>query len=154
MLVAIAAVGLSGCAANAGSNKADAPLETPGPGISIPAPTGGDAILIETRITDAKLHEGEVLVGSLIGESPFCPGGETQGFSEGPTITTTITCPAGTLTIRYAPTQRSLVQSSDWEVVSGTGSYEGVGGSGSMVAAFDRNDSDSDREIFTGTINP
>ena len=39
-------------------------------------PSGiGDAILIETRIPDPRKHAGEVLDGSVIGGSAFCPGG-------------------------------------------------------------------------------
>ena len=112
----------------------------------------GDAILIETRVTNAKRHTGEVLGGSVIGESAFCRGGKTSGGSEGPTITTTFRCPGGTLKVQYAPTQRSLVQGGVWEVVRGTGSFEGLRGGGSMVAKFESDDPDSGREIFTGTV--
>jgi hypothetical protein len=89
---------------------------------------------------------------SVIGESAFCPGGRTSGGSEGAAITTTFHCPDGTLTVRYSPTQRSLVQGSPWEVVSGTGSWAGLRGGGSMVAVFEKDDPDRGREVFTGTI--
>ena len=116
------------------------------------APVGADAILIETRVTSAKRHTGEVLGVSVIGESAFCPGGTTSGGSDGPTITTTFRCTAGTLKVQYAPTQRSLVQGGVWEVVSGTGSFKGLRGGGSMVAKFESDDPDTGREIFTGTL--
>ena len=112
----------------------------------------GDAILIETRVTDARRHTGEVLGVSVIGESAFCPGGRTSGGSDGPTITTTFRCPGGTLKVQYAPTQPSLVQGGVWEVVRATGSFEGLRGGGSMVAAFERDDPDAGREIFTCTV--
>jgi hypothetical protein len=112
----------------------------------------GDAILIETRVTNAKRHTGVVLGASVIGESAFCRGGKTSGGSEGPTITTTFRCPGGTLEVQYAPTQRSLVQGGVWEVVRGTGSFEGLRGSGSMVAKFETDDPDSGREFFAGTV--
>jgi len=39
-----------------------------------------------------------------------------------------------------------------WEVASGTGSFEGLRGGGSMVATFERDNPDSGGEIFTGTV--
>jgi len=36
--------------------------------------------------------------------------------------------------------------------VSGTGSWAGLRGSGSMVAVFEKADPDRGREVFTGTI--
>jgi hypothetical protein len=84
---------------------------------------------------------------------PFCRGGKTTGGSDGPTITSTFKCRGGTLTVHYATTQRSLVQSSAWEIESGTGEYEGLRGGGTMVASFDE-DTDSGREIFAGTLSP
>jgi hypothetical protein len=109
-------------------------------------------ILIETRVTNAKRHRGEVLSASVLGESPFCRGGSTSGGSDGPTITTRFRCPGGTLTVHYAPTQPSLVQGSVWEVVSGTGRYKGLHGGGSMVARFESDDPDAGRETFTGMV--
>jgi hypothetical protein len=113
----------------------------------------GDAILIETRISDAR-HTGGVLPASFIGESAFCAGGKTTGDSTGPTITTTFRCPDGVLKVRFAPMQPSLVQSAVWEVVTGTGHFEGLRGGGSMVARFESADPDEGRETFTGTVGP
>ena len=111
----------------------------------------GDAILIETRVTNPRRHAGKVLGVSVIGESAFCPGGTTSGGSEGPTITTTFHCSDGKLTVQFAPMQNSLVQSAVWGIVSGTGSFKSLRGGGSMVAKFDE-DSDTGGEIFTGTL--
>lgn len=58
----------------------------------------------------------------------------------------------GTLEIRYAPVQLSRVQGSVWEVVRGTGRYEGLRGGGSMVAAFGEDDPDRGRETCTGIV--
>ena len=151
--MAIAAIGLVACSADdGGGDRADAAAETSAQETSTPASGSGDAILIETRITDARAHTGEVLDGSLIGESAFCPGGTSTGSSEGATITATLSCADGTLTVQYAPRQNSAVQSSEWEVVSGTGVFEGLRGGGWMVAAFVGDDPDAGREIFTGTV--
>jgi hypothetical protein len=135
-----------------------APAATSVPETSTSPTRSGDAVLIETRVPDAKLHAGEVLDVSVIGESAFCPGGTTTGGSEGPTITTTFHCPDGTLTVQYAPIQPSLVQGAVWEIVSGTGNLEGLRGGGSMVAKFEEGDPSTGgpsngREIFTGTLD-
>jgi len=151
--VTIAAISLAGCSADSGRDAADAPAATTTGETTTSVPVRGDAILIETRITDARAHTGEVLDGSLLGESAFCSGGESQGSSEGATITATLSCADGTLTVQYAPRQNSPVQSSEWEVVSGTGVFEGLRGGGWMVAAFESDDPDAGREIFTGTVS-
>jgi hypothetical protein len=116
------------------------------------ASAGGDAILIETRITDARRHRAEVIGGSVIGETAFCRGGTASGGSDGPTITTTFHCAGGTLTVQFAPTQPSSVQGSVWEIVAGTGRFDGLHGGGSMVATFKSDDPDAGREVFTGTV--
>jgi hypothetical protein len=126
--------------------------DTSGQETSTSPPVSGDAVLIDTRITNARRHTGEVLGASAIGESAFCRGGKTSGGSEGPAITTTFRCPGGTLKVRNAPTQRSLVQGAAWDVVGGTGSFEGRRGGGSMVAKFKSDDPDTGRETFTGTL--
>ncbi len=143
----VTAIGLAACGGDNGGE-----VRT----VTVPAEQDaalvGDAILIETRVTDAAHHTGEVLNGSLIGESAFCAGGKTSGGSTGPTILTTFHCPGGRLQIRFSPTQPSLVQSAVWEVVSGTGSFEGLRGGGTMVASFGSENPDQGREIFTGTV--
>jgi hypothetical protein len=152
--VLVAAV-LAGAATVSGCSSPMDPVPhttSPVPTASTHAVVGGDAILIETHITDARAHTGAVLDGSVLGESAFCPGGVSAGSSQGPTITTTFTCPEGTLTVRYAPTQFSLAQSAAWEIVSGTGEFGALVGGGSMVAVFEADDPDAGREIFTGTV--
>jgi hypothetical protein len=155
MALTMAASGLAACGGDDGGNVRTvtvAPAETSAQETSTPTPVTGDAILIETRVINPKLHTSEVLGGSVIGESAFCRGGKASGGSEGPTITTTFRCREGTLEVRYAPIQPSLAQSSAWEVVSGTGSFERLRGGGSMVASFDKDDPDTGREVFTGTV--
>jgi hypothetical protein len=141
--VAIAASGLGACGGEHGTQAQETPTS---------APLSGSPILIETRITNARRHTGAVLDGSVFGETPFCPGGKSTGGSEGATITTTFSCPGGTLTVRYAPAQRSFVQGAPWTVVSGTGDFEGLTGGGTMVARFDEDDPDAGGEIFTGDV--
>jgi hypothetical protein len=155
MALTIAAIGVAACGGDNGGDVRTvtaAPAETSAQESSTSAPASGDAILIETRVTNAKRHTGEVLGMSVIGESAFCRGGKTSGGSEGPTITTTFRCPGGTLKVQFAPTQHGVVQGAVWEVVSGTGSFEGLRGGGSMVAKFESDNPDGGREIFTGTV--
>jgi len=159
--LAIASGGLVACGGGDGGEVRTVTVTPAASSVQVTSsspPRNGDAILIETRVPDAKLHAGEVLDVSVIGESAFCPGGTTTGGSEGPTITTTFHCPDGTLTVRYAPIQPSLVQGAAWEIVSGTRSLEGLHGGGSMVARFEEGDPStggpsSGREIFTGTLD-
>jgi hypothetical protein len=156
MALTIVAIGLAACGDDNGGNVRTvtvAPAETSAQETSTSAPVSGDAVLIETRVTNAKRHTGEVLGVSVIGESVFCRGGKTSGGSDGPTITTTFRCPGGTLKVHYAPTQHSAVQGSVWEVVSGTGSFKGLRGGGSMVAKFANDNPDTGREIFAGTVS-
>ncbi len=119
---------------------------------STSAPIFGQPILIETQIQNAAQHVGVVLRTSVVGESAFCRGGRASGGSEGAAITTTFRCRDGTLKVRYSPIQRSLVQGAAWNVVGGTGAMAGLHGGGSMVAIFEKDDPDTGREIFTGTV--
>ena len=153
--LAVTTVGLTACGGGDGTEVRTVKVETPAKAEQ-GTPVTGDAILIETRIPNARKHAGEVLDGSVIGESAFCPGGKTRGGSTGATITATFHCPRGRLTVSYSPTQRSLVQSSKWEVVTGSGSFKGLHGGGWMVAKFGSKDPEkstpADGETFTGTV--
>jgi hypothetical protein len=146
--LAVAAIGLAACGDDNGGK---------GRTVTVPgdaeqdAPVIGDAILIETRITNIERHTAEVLSESFIGKSAFCPGGKASGGGN-PTVITTFRCRDGRLKIRFAPMQRSLVQSAVWEVVRGTGSFAGLRGGGSMVARFESDASENGRETFTGTV--
>jgi hypothetical protein len=73
-LAVVAAIGLAACGGDTGGE-----VQT----VTVPAvqdtTVTGDAILSETRISSAAKHTGEVLSGSFIGESAFCPGSKTSG---------------------------------------------------------------------------
>jgi hypothetical protein len=66
-------------------------------------------------------------------------------------VVRTFRCSAGTLTITFSPTQPGLKQSSDWEVVKGLGSFEGLSGGGRMRAVFESKAGEG-RDTFTGTV--
>jgi hypothetical protein len=120
----------------------------------------GEPILIKTHVVfledpSAKGEtRGEVLAGSTIGGSAFCPGGSfSDRHGEPPLglVVKTLRCPGGRLTITFSPTQRSLKQSADWTVVNGSGRYEGLSGGGRMKAVFESKGGEG-RETFTGTV--
>jgi hypothetical protein len=67
-------------------------------------------------------------------------------------VVRTFRCPAGTLTITFSPKPNlALKQSSDWEVVKGLGSFEGLSGGGRMRAVFESSVGEG-RETFTGSV--
>jgi hypothetical protein len=145
--LAVAAIGIAACGDDNGAEVGTVTTTE----AEQDAPVTGDAILIETRITNIERHTAEVLSRSFIGESAFCPGGKASGGGN-PTVITTFRCPDGQLKIRFAPMQRSPVQSAVWEVVSGTGSFAGLRGGGSMVARSGSEASENLRETFAGTV--
>ncbi len=148
-LTAAMALGVVGCGGDSGGAIRTVTVSPAEPD----APPTGDAILIQTRISSALNHTGEVLSGSVIGESRFCPGGKTTGGSEGPLITTTFHCRDGLLKVSYSPIQHSLVQGAPWEIVSGTGRYKALSGGGSMVAKFGSDDPQQGGETFAGLVD-
>ena len=116
---------------------------------------GGEPVEMVVRYD--RLPDGEVLPESQIGDAPFCPGGTTHdehggGVGEG-LVVSTFDCPDGDLTITFSPTQHSLKQSSLWRVLEGTGSFEGLQGSGQMKAKFEKS-GEGGMARFTGTIGP
>jgi hypothetical protein len=130
---------------------------------STTAPRGEPAV-IRTRmdIADSEGAEpiatGEVLEGSTLGDSRFCAGGivrDTHG-SRDPTvwlIVETITCPDGTVKLRFTPEPaQGMNQTGSWTIVGGTGAFEGLRGSGTMEVAYGPNADAPTRVTFTGTV--
>jgi hypothetical protein len=121
----------------------------------------GESILIKTHVVfvehpNAKGETmGEVLSASTIGDSAFCAGGRFSDRHGQPPlglVVKTFRCPGGRLTITFSPTDPSLKQSSDWEVVKGSGRFEGLSGGGRMRAVFESKGGEG-RETFTGTVS-
>lgn len=128
----VTAIGLSACS----SEDPDDRGTTSVPDVTTAVPEGdspspidpvnGEPILIETHLTN--ISAGEVLPGSFIGDSPFCPGGRVRAEHGNPDVglvLSTFPCRGGQLSIGFSPMQRSFIQSSSWKVVDGRGSYEG-----------------------------
>ncbi|HZG35404.1 MAG TPA: hypothetical protein VEY87_06110 [Gaiellaceae bacterium] len=124
----------------------------------------GEPVVIRTKmdIADTERAEpiatGEVLEGSTLGDSEFCAGGtvrDSHGSSD-PTvwlIVETITCPEGTVKLRFRPEPaRGMKQTGSWTIFSGTGTYEGLRGSGEMEVVYGP-DADSPAHVtFRGTV--
>ncbi len=166
-VLAVTAIGLAGCADDDGDEGettagADQTATTTAGGeTGATAEEGGEPILIETNVTflenpTAKAEtQGEVLPGSTLGDAPFCVGGTfSDRHGEPPLglVVKTIRCPNGGLTITFSPTQPSLKQSGDWEVVTGSGGFEGLSGGGEFEAVLESKGGEG-RETFTGTVS-
>ena len=130
---------------------------------STTAPRGEPAVIrMRMDIADTEGAEpiatGDVLEGSTLGDSPFCAGGtvrDSHGSSD-PTvwlIVETITCPEGTVKLRFTPEPaQGMNQTGSWTIVSGTGAFEGLRGSGEMEVVYGP-DADSPTHVtFTGTV--
>jgi hypothetical protein len=104
---------------------------------------------------------GKVLEGSTLGGSPLCVGGtirDSHANSDPAVepyglIARTITCPHGTLKIGVTPeTGQSQTQTGSWTLVSGTGAFDGLSGSGKMEVTYDPDHNALARETLTGTV--
>jgi hypothetical protein len=156
--LAVTAIGLAGC----GDDDGDRGVASAVPDIdriSADRGAGGEAILIKTRVRVARGGGGggEVLRGSRIGDSAFCPGGrfrDRQGGAGLGTVVKTFRCPNGRLTITFSPVgeQSCARQSSSWRIVNGSGRFEGLRGHGRMKVRFGTAAPSEGRETFTGKV--
>jgi hypothetical protein len=119
----------------------------------------GEPILIKTRLAPPNARgetTGEVASGSTIGDLAFCAGGK---FIDGPVkppdrlVVRSFRCSDGTLMISFTSTPPDVEQRSDWKVVRGLGSFEGLSGGGRMNAVSESSPGEG-RETFTGTVTP
>jgi hypothetical protein len=155
LALAVTAAGLAAC------GDGDTPTsETPtaGSATSKGAPPVSQEILIKT---DAKLlgnvDTGTVLTGSTLGDSPFCPGGTWSGGHgnlDDNWLDKNIKCPDGTLRIGFDPrTSKGRTDSGPWKVISGTGAFKRMRGSGQMKMKFGPGEQPTEgHETFTGTV--
>jgi hypothetical protein len=119
----------------------------------------GEPILIKTRLAPLNARGesfGKVLSGSSVGDSAFCAGGRFSDVAEEPPLDESVVrvfhCPGGTLTITFTSTPPDVKQRSDWKVVKGLGSFEGLRGGGRMRGALESSPPGGGREAFTGTV--
>jgi hypothetical protein len=165
----VTAVGLAAC----GDEDGDESAMTAAPdaeATSSQSAEGSEMILIKTRTTIGAAEQlggsnvsgrGEVLDGSSIGGSPFCPGGTFQdAHSEDHEIGLVerkFDCPDGSLRIGFSPQEPTspLTQSGPWQVVacSGSGAFLGLQGDGQMEIKYQPHTRATEgRETFTGTV--
>jgi hypothetical protein len=125
---------------------------------------GGDAVVIRTRLTVAAesgsepIATGAVLEGSTLGGSPFCVGGtilDSHRSSDPDVliIARTITCPDGRVRMDLMPEvpPQGVTQTGSWKIVSGSGAFEGLSGSGEMKVVYGPDEDAPVRETYTGT---
>jgi hypothetical protein len=135
----------------------------PKTGVAPTAEPRGEAVVIRTRLAIAAtsgsepIATGAVTQGSALGGSPFCVGGtirDSHGSSDPAVwlIARTITCPDGRLRMELTPKPfQGLTQTGSWKIISGTGAFEGLGGSGTMRVAYDPDNEALAHETYTGT---
>lgn len=121
-----------------------------------------ESIVIETRMTLTPnrtiVSSGNVLDGSSVGDSPFCPSGTVEdkhgATPEVALVDRTITCTNGTLKIGFSPqVPEGNTQSGPWHIVEGTGAFAEWQGGGEMKMVYDRGSgSTKGQETFTGTV--
>jgi hypothetical protein len=129
--------------------------------------SAGEPIVIRTSMIIAAapgaepIATGEVLEGSTLGGSPFCVGGTILDSHGSPDpaeepyglIDRTITCADGTVRVGFTPeVPQGQTQTGSWTIVSGTGAFERLRGSGGMEVVYDPDDDSVGRETFTGTV--
>jgi hypothetical protein len=116
-----------------------------------------EPLLIKTHLAPINARgesAGDVLAGSTIGDSPFCPGGRFSDVAEesstDESVVRVFRCPGGTLTITFSPGP-DLKASGDWKVVRGLAGFEGFSGGGRMRGVLESRGGEG-RETFTGTV--
>jgi hypothetical protein len=135
---------------------------------STTAPRGEPIVIRAELIVAAKegsepIATGTILAGSTLGGTPFCAGGaildshaSLDHEMEPYLIDRKITCPDGTVRIGSTPEvgaePQGQTQTGVWTIVSGTGAFEGLGGSGTSEAVYGPTAGSPVRETSTGTV--
>ena len=131
--------------------------------------TRGEPIVIREELIIAAeersepIATGSILAGSTLGVTPFCAGGTIldSHASLDPTmepylIDRKITCADGTVRIGFTPDvgaePQGQTQTGSWTIVSGTGAFEGLGGSGKSEAVYGPRPDSPVLETLTGTV--
>jgi len=154
------AIFVGACAA--APSGSGSPTSAPSNGLS-----SGESIVVRTRmaIADAPGSEptatGEVLEGSTLGGETFCAAGTIRDShaSLDPAVDPlglldrTFTCSDGTLRIVFTPAEvQDDTRAGTWTVVSGTGAYEKLRGSGTIDTEYDAASDSLPEETLTGTV--
>ena len=134
--------------------------------------TRGEPIEIRTTVVIGAegaepIASGDVLKASNLGGTPFCAGGTILDSHRSPDpaaepygpVYRTITCSDGTVRMGLTPevgatpeATQGQPQTGSWKIVSGTGAFEGLRGSGGMETVYGPDDASPVRETLTGTV--
>jgi hypothetical protein len=152
----VAAAGLAACGDDGGEAHGAATTRGPTSERSTDRAAGSEKIVIKVH-ADLRgvVDKGEVLRGSSLGDAPFCRGGTFTGaHGSSAVIERTFKCPDGDLRIGFTPGRESgRTVSGRWEVLSGTGAFKDMKGSGPMQTRFAPGAQPAEaRETFTGSV--
>jgi hypothetical protein len=100
------------------------------------------------------VDKGRVLSGSSLGGAPFCRGGKFAGGHSNTMIFRTFFCGDGRLEIGFTPGKESgRTATGRWKVLSGTGKFRGLKGSGRITTRFAPGSEPAEaRETFIGSV--
>ena len=153
----VVATGFAACDEGGGEGGGGG-TATKSPETHLTTPPKGDRepILVKTRVRG---FAGKVLPGSVVGDSPFCPGGTVRHEHGSPDIgfpaVNVFLCADGQLEIGFGPgpdQMNNVVQTSYWEVLDGRGSFAGTRGHGRMTVRFASLGSSRGEETFRGFV--
>jgi hypothetical protein len=105
---------------------------------------------------------GQVVEGSALGATPLCVGGsivDTHASNDPKVeplglIDRTITCPDGALRVVFTPGGfQGHAGPGTWTIVSGTGTFAGWHGSGTVEVEYDPDDDAVGRETLSGVVS-
>ena len=138
---------------------------------TVTASAGEPIVIRATLIVAAEegsepIATGTVLEGSMLGGTPFCVGGtileshaSLDPKMKAYLIDRKISCPDGTVRVGFTPEvgagpdpEGQSPQTGVWTIVSGTGEFEGLSGSGKSEAVYGVDPSSPVRSTFTGTV--
>lgn len=141
-----------------------------GDGGAEPDPTtsgqpAGQTLVMRTSIDIAPtagaepIATGDVLDGSTLGSSPFCTGGTLRDshasrhadVKDLGLVERNITCPDGTVRMVFTP---QPPHGGDWAIVSGTGAYTGLHGTGTFDITYAADPDAPAHETYTGSVAP
>jgi hypothetical protein len=165
-LVSVMALALGACGGGVDSGSGAAASRT----VSTAKPVG-DPIVISMSLVVAATEgaeitaTGKVLEGSTLGVAPFCVGGTIEERHADPNeapvrfLDRTITCPDGTVTLGVTPEvglspepPKDRPQNGTWTIVGGTGTFEGLRGSGDMEVTYDPGNEPGKESLARATL--
>jgi hypothetical protein len=146
-----------------------APGSSNGPATGDPStsPPVGEPIVIRDTVEIAAtagsepIATGKVVDGSTLGGASFCVGGTIRdthanldpAIEKLGLIDRTFTCSDGTVRIVFTPGEvQNGIQPGTWSVVSGTGTFQGLSGGGTMETVYGPTEASETRETMTGTV--